>query len=523
MTDVSGDFEIHLTTLGVDGALAEFAGRHGLRFTSIVLDRGQFPRQPMLTIRGRGTVAEQHATARRWRSELGAAGLYPQRVKIEAAPDNDGVPRTDGDAAAQPDNRYFEHHVKLALPDAAVERLLALTDLVTPHGARPSRNARRQIEDGRHERFVTQRCHRVGRTEARRRLDALLGALRGEGYEVVEVEQEYVVYDSTPDFDAGWLEPSSEPDSDSEREDRWPRGALAGAVGYPSTYLPVRREPGIRQRRAFDPAMKQFANAFRAGEPEFDDADAGRRWSAARTAAMTHLLRLIARSPFAGQLVLRGSVALRAWFGAAAREPGDLDFVVVPHTLAAGSPAAARLLDGLVSAVADAPAAGLDADRVAVEDIWTYERASGRRLVFPFAVPGVAPGTVQVDVVFNEELPLPAVPVHLPGVDVPVATATPELSLAWKLLWLETDMYPQGKDLYDAVLLAESTPVPLDLVRGLLRPELGAEADDFRAESVLRWSVDWRNFRKEYPRATGEAEQWQRRLALALARSFGGA
>ncbi|WP_309111613.1 hypothetical protein [Saccharothrix sp.] len=34
--------------------------------------------------------------------------------------------------------------------------------------------------------------------------------------------------------------------------------------------------------------------------------------------------------------MLRGSVALRAWLGEVAREPGDLDFVVVPKTFAVG-------------------------------------------------------------------------------------------------------------------------------------------------------------------------------------------
>ena len=63
-------------------------------------------------------------------------------------------------------------------------------------------------------------------------------------------------------------------------------------------------------------------------------------------------------------------------------------------------------------------------------------------------------------------------------------------ALAWKLLWLATDTYPQGKDLYDAVLLAEHTTVDQSLVRQLMRPELGPEADTFRAETVLSWAVD---------------------------------
>jgi hypothetical protein len=61
----------------------------------------------------------------------------------------------------------------------------------------------------------------------------------------------------------------------------------------------------------------------------------------------------------------------------------------------------------------------------------------------------------------------------------------------------------------------------LHLVRDVLRPELGAEADSFTAASVLAWSMDWENFRDEYPAVRGDASAWQERLALALARSFG--
>ena len=46
--------------------------------------------------------------------------------------------------------------------------------------------------------------------------------------------------------------------------------------------------------------------------------------------AIDHVLTLVGDSPLAGVLVLRGSVTLLAWAGAAARQPGDLDFVVRP-------------------------------------------------------------------------------------------------------------------------------------------------------------------------------------------------
>ncbi|MFF3594153.1 nucleotidyl transferase AbiEii/AbiGii toxin family protein [Kitasatospora indigofera] len=53
-------------------------------------------------------------------------------------------------------------------------------------------------------------------------------------------------------------------------------------------------------------------------------------YRAVRRAVLDHVLALIARAPWSEQLVLRGSAAMLAWAGAAARPPGDLDFVVLP-------------------------------------------------------------------------------------------------------------------------------------------------------------------------------------------------
>lgn len=209
---------------------------------------------------------------------------------------------------------------------------------------------------------------------------------------------------------------------------------------------------------------------------------------------------------------------MEAWVGPAAREPGDLDFVVIPPTVTSDSAEADELFAGITAALTATPGAGLQPDRAAQSAIWTYERADGRRIVIPFATAGLPDGAVQIDVVFGEHLPIAPEPVAVLG--VPVTAATAGLSLAWKLLWLATDNYPQGKDLYDAVLLAEHTTVDLALVRDLMRPELGAGADRFTAATPLRWTdVDWRNFTDAYPGIDGTATDWLRRLALALDRA----
>lgn len=133
---MSGDFEIHITAHAHHAEkLSAFAAEHGVKFLHIVLDRGAYVSQPMLTLVGQGTLTEQHAVVQRWQRELREEGIYPCRSKIEAAPWCVGVPQSDEQAAVEPAGRYFEHHVKLLLPSPAVADLMALTDLVATRGA----------------------------------------------------------------------------------------------------------------------------------------------------------------------------------------------------------------------------------------------------------------------------------------------------------------------------------------------------------------------------------------------------
>jgi hypothetical protein len=211
MRDFSGDFETHLTVSAVAAdqeRLRSWARRHDVKYTHIVLDRGRSTDQPMLTVRGRGTLSEQQASARAWTRRLNDAGFPVVRLKIEASPFNSHVPTTTEQAATMPSDCYFEHHVKLVLAGAdETARIRAVSER---HAAHLSRNARRTLTDGRVERFVTQRCRGVGRPEARTRLDRLLAEIAAEGVTVVEVEEEFVVIDDNPRLDLGWINESSE-------------------------------------------------------------------------------------------------------------------------------------------------------------------------------------------------------------------------------------------------------------------------------------------------------------------------
>jgi hypothetical protein len=199
-----GHFETHLTLAAADHeSAAAWADAHGVKFARIVLDLGDTPDQPMLTVKGHGTLAGQRLAARVWCDRLRAAGFTVVRVKVEASPFNDDVPVTTPEAADLPTEYHFEHHVKLVLSgDRDVTRAREISER---HGGHLSRNARRALENGRHERFVTQRCYGIGRTEARRRLDAMLADLTGAGFPPAEVEQEFVVMDDNPALDRGWI------------------------------------------------------------------------------------------------------------------------------------------------------------------------------------------------------------------------------------------------------------------------------------------------------------------------------
>jgi hypothetical protein len=244
---------------------------------------------------------------------------------------------------------------------------------------------------------------------------------------------------------------------------------------------------------------------------------------------MDHVLAAIAGSAWADHLVLRGSVLLKVWYGDAAREPEDLDFVVVPSSWRMREPRTAHLLEGIARAAERLSRSGdgvrIGANGAVTEDLWNDDRAPGRRLVLPWQAGPRLRGTVRLDLGFEETLPaapeLTTVPRADGGEAAPLNAATPELSLAWKILWLLTDARPQGKDLYDAVLLAESTSVSGPLLRQVLVADGGYYAHrELTPAAITGLDVDWAEFRREYPHVPGPGHPYAQRLATALARTL---
>jgi hypothetical protein len=274
---------------------------------------------------------------------------------------------------------------------------------------------------------------------------------------------------------------------------------------YPATITTVAAE-GVSQYIVFDPSMKQHMVAMRASEPQFTDAAQGARWYAARRAATAAVLRAVADSGFADRLVLRGSILLKTWFGDAAREPGDLDFIVEADWDPYG-PAVEQLFESVTAGAEAASRDGLariDAAGARTGGIWTYDRVPGRRLVLPWSADDCPDGSIQIDFVLGEQLPEPPRPTEISlgeGSPATLRAASPGVSLAWKLLWLVTDRYPQGKDLYDALLLAESTPLSYPTMQEVFRIADACQASAVTLKSVREATirVDWDAFQRDYP------------------------
>ncbi|MFJ2191933.1 nucleotidyl transferase AbiEii/AbiGii toxin family protein [Kitasatospora sp. NPDC087861] len=289
----------------------------------------------------------------------------------------------------------------------------------------------------------------------------------------------------------------------------------------PRSIRPIDDET-VSQQPVFDPALAGYSRALRPSEPAFTDPQLAERWLTARSEALNTVLSAVAASPWADHLVLRGSVLLRAWYGEQAREPGDLDFVVRPADWELEDERTDHMLEELaVDAERLSDTVRLHADQAVSDEIWTYSRIPGRRLVLPWSAPGIPGGTVQLDFVFTEHLPVPPQSYQLPGVTGPLLAATPQLSLAWKILWLVSDNHPQGKDLHDAILLSRTAEVSYDLLRQVV-----TQSD----ESWSRWpvlpqqitglEVDWDEFAKDYPQFAEPVEEYPAQLLTGLHATF---
>ena len=285
--------------------------------------------------------------------------------------------------------------------------------------------------------------------------------------------------------------------------------------GHPAAHVP---EP--LRRDVFDPALKHYPNAFVHGPPR--SAEHARALLDARAPLLARSLHALARPGLRDRLVLRGSVTLAAWFPERARRAKDIDLIVrdpdCKPTSGAGGDLLAEILDAVGTELFDAGAPVI-VDEIALDSIWTYERAEGRRISIPWRFDDAIRDVVQLDVVFDE--PLADAPVlEAPAGGPPLWFASKAEQLAWKLLWLEDDYHPQGKDLYDAVLLAEQVELPVALLAQVFAAKQSQWRYGSSAAFVHDWEArrfEWETFALESPElASDDPAAWIRRLGSAL-------
>jgi hypothetical protein len=296
---------------------------------------------------------------------------------------------------------------------------------------------------------------------------------------------------------------------------------------YPPTMGPPPSAEEKIQDFIFDPSTMHYTRAFRRGDPQLP-AEEQRRWVSARREVMNHLVNIATSGPWVDYLVLRGSLALKSCLGKEAREPGDIDWVIQPSELRMDHPEAKQMLNSIIRDVTESPHccdALIEHQDITRTDIWAYDRAPGHRIAFPWRCGDLPPAIVQMDFVFNQSLRLPAFTGEIrfeegSSTGTRVGMASLEESLAWKLLWLINDTHPQGKDLYDAVLLAEQSTLSPQVLKSVLESEgcwrAGKILSEFPFANLDCDNVDWENFLKECPWVQGDIRYWHGRLLTAL-------
>ncbi|RUT00941.1 hypothetical protein DSM106972_069470 [Dulcicalothrix desertica PCC 7102] len=154
----------------------------------------------------RGTLISVKQEAYKLAREFESSGFAVARVKIEAMVNNQDVPVSDRQAQVLPTTNYFEFHVKVILAPSDIEML---AQLCLHHDAHLSANAFKYQQHGQQQRFITMRMYGVGLHTARLRFNTLLAELRATKLKLSQPQQEYSVFDSNINLDAGWFGTSS--------------------------------------------------------------------------------------------------------------------------------------------------------------------------------------------------------------------------------------------------------------------------------------------------------------------------
>jgi len=203
-----GDYESHITVSCDEKQFPLFEEQCALfnaKALIIELHMGATPRQPMLCKRHSNKSSKNPSDSLNdiaMMVESLSKKFAIERVKVEASLRNKGIPHTLEAASKLAADCYFEHHLKIDLPNNFDEQALRL--IAQQFDGHLSKNPLSKSSD-RQKRFITQRFYQCTAEKAFEKLIALQTYLVQSNYQVSQVIQEFNIYDSNIGLDAGWM------------------------------------------------------------------------------------------------------------------------------------------------------------------------------------------------------------------------------------------------------------------------------------------------------------------------------
>lgn len=192
------DFEIHITVKDLKmeekESFVEFCKSEGLKPVMIVLDKGNYINQPMITAPIKcSDFDEAKKEVEKMANKLRNEGFIVVRKKMEVSPKEESYFHTPVIENSKP---YFEWHGKVQVND--VDRLKSLCE---GHGGHISRNSLKT--DGTL-RFVTVRNYE-GSKEFYEQVENIHHILKENEIELLKQEYELCIYDNKEELDSGWI------------------------------------------------------------------------------------------------------------------------------------------------------------------------------------------------------------------------------------------------------------------------------------------------------------------------------
>jgi len=201
-----GLFEAHITVSPLEAKqvskFKELSQKLSVKTIEIALDRGSHPVQPMTSSVHKGKFEEVKQEVFDLAKKIASKKFQVTRVKIEAHPDNLGVPEDNSFLKKHSEKNYFEYHLKILLVQEKTEELLKICE---KHQVHLSNNAFKKINPKLTEKFVTSRVYALGKKEAQEKFNLLKQDILKSKFEVLKEITEYCVYDDNVSLDDNWL------------------------------------------------------------------------------------------------------------------------------------------------------------------------------------------------------------------------------------------------------------------------------------------------------------------------------